>query len=181
MSTTAPDDRFCRTRTILNRGPSVVGIMIACIVALVITSGLPARASLPYDQLMSSAKRDINRFWSTTLGRGYRPPSAVQPYSGTISTRCGKMTPANAHYCSTDNTIYYDSSFLKSQIELYGEYAAVHVLAHEWGHLIQAQIPLFSTGLNGRQIELQADCLAGAFAFEAAKLGMLEEGDLAAA
>ncbi|MEU4832605.1 hypothetical protein [Streptosporangium sp. NPDC023615] len=52
------------------------------------------------------------------------------------------------------------------------------IVAHEWGHAVQARIP---EGMVSRQIELQADCLAGATLWGAGEDGMLhfEDGDTA--
>ncbi|MGC5014532.1 neutral zinc metallopeptidase [Streptosporangium sp. DT93] len=52
------------------------------------------------------------------------------------------------------------------------------IVAHEWGHAVQARIP---ERLVSRQIELQADCLAGATLWGAGEDGMLhfEDGDTA--
>ncbi|MGH8089010.1 MAG: neutral zinc metallopeptidase, partial [Stenotrophomonas sp.] len=50
------------------------------------------------------------------------------------------------------------------------------VIAHEWGHAIQARL---SRALGSRQAELQADCFAGAVLYGAHNDGTLqfEQGD----
>ncbi len=88
----------------------------------------------------------------------------------------------NAFYCPPDKTIYYDDALLRGFYNDPGDYAAVTVLAHEWGHSIQDDLGIKKQAAGGQnytiQTELQADCFAGAFARHILELGYLEEGDL---
>jgi predicted metalloprotease len=83
----------------------------------------------------------------------------------------------NAFYCGLDHSIYYDNDLLETELANGGDFAVITVLAHEWGHLVQAQLGLLTSQMSIAK-ELQADCLAGVYARHAAEIGILEEGDL---
>ena len=102
----------------------------------------------------------------------YRPEEAPGP-------RCGQQeAPArNAFYCPVGDFIAWDESGL--MIPYYvraGDFAAAFVLAHEFGHAMQARLPRRErlTVLG----ELQADCFAGAWSRHVQEQGLLEAGDL---
>ena len=102
----------------------------------------------------------------------YRPDESAGP-------RCGsEQAPAkNAFYCPAGDFIAWDESGLV--IPYYvraGDFAAAFVLAHEFGHAMQARLPRKEqlTVLS----ELQADCFAGAWAAHVQGEGLLEAGDL---
>jgi uncharacterized protein len=59
-----------------------------------------------------------------------------------------------------------------------GDFAAAYVLAHEFGHAVQARLPAERQPKSGIIRELQADCFAGAWSRAVADQGMLEAGDL---
>jgi predicted metalloprotease len=84
----------------------------------------------------------------------------------------------NAFYCDRDHAIYYDLNFLGRQLQTDGDFAPVTIIAHEWGHLIQADLGLLDSSRYTIDIELQADCFAGAYAKHAGEEGLLEPGDL---
>ena len=52
------------------------------------------------------------------------------------------------------------------------------ITAHEWGHLVQTELGIMSASYRSIDIELQADCFAGAWAKHADQAGELEAGDL---
>ncbi|MBT2227945.1 neutral zinc metallopeptidase [Nonomuraea sp. NEAU-A123] len=82
----------------------------------------------------------------------------------------------NAFYCRPRDYITWDIDLLKSGYRS-GDAWVYLVIAHEWGHAIQARL---DPSLVWRGRELQADCLAGAALFGAAENGALEfeEGDV---
>ena len=86
------------------------------------------------------------------------------PSSGT----CRRARPTasdvsgNAFYCSTKDVVAWDAEGLLPELqEKYGDFVIPVVLAHEWGHAIQAR-----SNFTARTVtkELQADCFAGAWA-----------------
>ena len=110
----------------------------------------------------------IDRFWTELLvGEEYATPSRLVPFEpGEVpAIECAAGSSAdrwrdNATYCPDDAAIAFDVRFLLALWEDIGEIAPVAVLAHEWGHHVQAlgSVPEFSL-----QRELQADCYAGMY------------------
>jgi predicted metalloprotease len=90
-----------------------------------------------------------------------------------------------AFYCVIDEKIYYSAEFrtlIENQI---GDFAWVIVVAHEWGHHIQAKlgfdlgvVPDRAGEVAPVELEQQADCLAGAYAIDAELSGWLDPGDI---
>lgn len=114
----------------------------------------------------------IDAVWSSVLASDasvpYRPPAEVVAYrAGEVpATACATRLPAeawvdNAFYCALDERIVYDVDFLREADARAGELAAIGILAHEWGHHVQA---LAGGGEFDVQDELMADCFAGMFA-----------------
>ncbi len=126
-------------------------------------------------------------------------------FEDVVQTGCGQATSAvGPFYCPApgDNNVYIDLTFLdqlRNQFGAPGDFAIAYVVAHEVGHHIQsvagisdqvrqaqASDPSVKNELSVRQ-ELQADCLAGVWAWSANRrtnsdgtkiieIGDLEEG-----
>ena len=133
---------------------------------------------------------DIDRFWANQFlaaGRSYNPPDGIVGFNRPILTACGRANPATdaAFYCVLDETIYYSTDFrtiLETQV---GDFGWVVVVAHEWGHHVQYQLGLDPGAapdqvgdLAPRDLEEQADCLAGAYTEDAEATGWLDPGDV---
>jgi len=132
-------------------------------------------------ELMEVAAEYINDFWAQEFKEGgvrYTLPREVVPYTRQIRTPCGPAVLNNAFYCPRGHGIYYDLNFLQEQLDTDGDFAPATILAHEWGHLVQANLDILGGDVHSIQIELQADCFAGAWAKYAGEQGVLEEGDL---
>jgi predicted metalloprotease len=138
-----------------------------------------------YSRTVESVLGSLDQYWSqalpATFGVRYESPSRYVYYRPEESPgpRCGgePAPPKNAFYCSAGDFIAWDESGLL--IPYYvgsGDFAAAFVLAHEFGHAIQARLP--EREPLGVLNELQADCFAGAWAGHVAEQGLLEEGDL---
>lgn len=128
------------------------------------------------DALVGAAHRDLDGYWGRTLGQTYVPPLEVIPYSP--STAC-PFRAGNAEYCQRVRSIYYDPGLLEHLWHDTGDFAAVFVVAHEWGHLVQDLRGVLQpeAGMWSVQRELQADCLAGQFARSADQERRLDPGD----
>ena len=141
--------------------------------------------------------------WSAlfrTMGRSYSPPHMVF-YSRGAPSGCGMADSAmGPFYCPTDRSVYLDTAFFDELAQRFaapGDFAQAYVIAHEVGHHVQllmgvearverARQGASETAGNALQVrmELQADCLAGAWASReqgAMEAGDLEEGMRAAA
>ena len=118
---------------------------------------------------------------------------------------CGNAPSAvGPFYCPADNQVYLDQGFfdeLSTRFGAPGDFAAAYVVAHEVGHHVQNVLGLSAQTRQAQQqdprnanqysinLELQADCLAGVWAFVAARdtveiegegeVAILEPGDIA--
>jgi predicted metalloprotease len=138
------------------------------------------KPDLPLDQLLPLAVVDINQYWQTnfsSLRLRYVVPNIVR-YDRPIATPCGASLMKNATYCAASNSIYFDYNWISSVYSNVGDYAAVSIMAHEWGHLVQTQLGLSNGTVFSIQNELGADCFSGAYTKYAEVTGKLEEGDM---
>jgi predicted metalloprotease len=128
------------------------------------------------------------------LGRQYREPTLVL-FTDQVRSACGVAgTATGPFYCPGDQKLYLDFSFfhdLKTRFRAPGDFAQAYVIAHEVGHHVQKLLGTMDqvNAAQGRaseaqanqlsvQIELQADFLAGVWAYYAQKKGLLEQGDV---
>jgi len=98
-------------------------------------------------------------------------------------------------YCSSNQKVYLDLGFfedLHRQFGASGDFAWAYVIAHEVGHHVQTLLGISQkvhelqsqadfSGRNALSVmmELQADCLAGVWAYQAEKSRhILEAGDI---
>jgi len=133
-----------------------------------------------------------------STGKTYTQPKLVLFIEQTQSG-CGFASAATGpFYCPPDQKVYIDLSFFRELSEKFkapGEFAMAYVIAHEVGHHIQQlngtsekiqqlRSTLSETEYNKMSVklELQADFLAGVWAYHANKLeNILEPGDLESA
>jgi predicted metalloprotease len=106
----------------------------------------------------------------------YQPPR-TNFFSGGVRTACGSATSAvGPFYCPADNEVYIDLSFFRELETRFGAqggpFARAYVIAHEYGHHVQALLGTSSRVRPGEtgptsgsvRLELQADCYAGVWA-----------------
>jgi predicted metalloprotease len=128
-------------------------------------------------------------------GKTYTDPKLVL-YRGRVSSGCGLgATQMGPFYCPLDNKVYVDLAFyddLKRRFNAPGDFAQAYVIAHEVGHHVQtllgiseqvmrAKVRASEAQSNALQVrmELQADCLAGIWAYYAQnRLQIVDEGDI---
>jgi uncharacterized protein len=129
---------------------------------------------------------DSSRTWSQVfagMGLRYEEPTLVL-FSGVVHSACGFAEPAvGPFYCPHDHRVYIDLDFcedLRTRSEAPGDFAQAYVIAHEVGHHVQKLLGT-SDRIRARQrlvsvseanalsvrFELQADCLAGIWAYHA--------------
>ena len=152
-------------------------------------------AEEPEVQVVSGVLDDVQQTWSALLpkyGTQYTDARLVL-FRDYTPTGCGTgQTAMGPFYCPVDQKVYLDLGFfdeLKSRFGAKGgDFAMAYVVAHEFGHHVQTSLgiseqvqrmaqqdPSRRNDLSVRQ-ELQADCLAGAWAH--AEQADLEAGDI---
>lgn len=149
-------------------------------------------------EFASVVLKDTEDIWRTIfaqMGRTYREPVLVL-FSGAAESACGYAQSATGpFYCSADDRVYIDLSFLQQlqqRLGATGDFAMAYIIAHEVGHHVQNQLGIMDRvhALRGRvdeaeynaasvKLELQADFLAGVWAYHAqGTKNILEEGDV---
>lgn len=138
-----------------------------------------ADANEHVDCRMVGAYNSLDDFWSQhypeVFDQSYRSPG-MEVFTGSVQTGCGGATSAmGPFYCPADESIYIDTSFyqtMESQLGAEGgPMAEMYVIAHEWGHHLQHTSGIMERADRGGagatsdsvRLELQADCLAGAW------------------
>lgn len=148
-------------------------------------------------QFVSAVLADTEDVWKETfrqMGRQYREPTLVL-FTDQVQSACGVAGAAvGPFYCPGDEKVYIDLSFyreLKTRFRAPGDFAQAYVIAHEVGHHIQHLTGTMDQVNTARRrvseaeanqlsvrLELQADFLAGVWAHNAQKRGVLEQGDV---
>src|SRR4051812_3302072 len=152
--------------------PRFAALAVVVIVGVLVPAvGSPAATTeRDYHALLTAAIADIQDYWSKALpeltGQQYVPipPSRIITLTGDTVTTCGRARvdlAGNASYCPVEDKIVYDDTQLMPTLATrFGPFAAVVVLAHEWGHVVQTRAGI---SLPSVYTELQADCFAGAW------------------
>jgi predicted metalloprotease len=139
--------------------------------------GTAAAQSTDLASVVDATVDDIQAWWADQLpdvyGDQYEPipDDRVIAYSdndpppacgGTGSTPYEQVA-GNAFYCSEGDFIAWDEQELFPRLQQkFGAFAVALVLAHEWGHAIQART---NSSINATiYLETQADCFAGSWA-----------------
>ena len=165
------------------------------------TSAEPFRETAQEKELVdfvSVILADTEETWTALFrkkGKTYQEPRLVL-FRDAVKSACGMAQSAmGPFYCPRDQQVYIDLGFydqLKNRFKAPGDFAQAYVIAHEVGHHIQTLVGTSSkvhaarsklskaegNKLSVRQ-ELQADCLAGVWAYHANNARqLLEAGDV---
>lgn len=135
--------------------------------------------STPVNTIAIKAIADLQRYWSTEFpklyGSEYQPVEggfyAVQPTEDAAPpcTHDASEVAGNAFYCATKDVVAWDAEGLLPDLRSrFGDFVIPIVLAHEWGHAIQARSHFTARTVT---TELQADCFAGSWAKHATESG----------
>ncbi|WP_421683579.1 neutral zinc metallopeptidase [Stutzerimonas urumqiensis] len=159
----------------------------------------PPPVAEPEVEFVRAILGDTEDTWGALFqqaGAPYREPRLILFRQG-VNSDCGFATSATGpFYCPGDEQVYLDLSFFDEMAERFsaaGDFAQAYVIAHEVGHHVQTLLGVSQeiqaarqrgvqlegdNGLLVRQ-ELQADCLAGVWAYHAQRRHQwLEPGDV---
>jgi predicted metalloprotease len=151
-------------------------------------------------KFISCVVTNVQRFWSTELGRrgtAYQPAHLVL-FTQATPSGCGTASAATGpFYCPRDGKVYLDLGFFRELSERFGakggDFAQAYVVAHEYGHHIQDLLGIerkvrYAEQANRAQanalsvrLELQADCFAGIWGHAAYRKGTVSRGEIAQA
>lgn len=152
-------------------------------------------------RLVRTVLADTEDTWTKLFaarGATYVKPTLVI-FSGQLQTACGPgLTATGPFYCPNDRKVYIDLAFFRLMQERFhvsSDFAQAYVIAHEVGHHVQnlvgtmAKVDAVRQKATERQsnalsvrLELQADCYAGVWAFNAnVARSILEKGDVESA
>ena len=151
----------------------------------------------PMRDFVATVLADTEDTWSALfreMDRTYREPRLVL-FSSTVQSACGMAGSATGpFYCPQDMKVYLDLDFfraLRDRFHAPGDFAQAYVIAHEIGHHVQKLLGISDRVMLERQrggaagnaasvrLELQADCLAGVWAYHADRAHqILEQGDV---
>ena len=135
------------------------------------------------EDLLVFAADEVDYYWELVFDDAGVPYETAAEFIGYYNdlgeSACGPLVPNNAFYCPYDHGIYLHVPFLQWMLDEIGDFGPAFVVAHEWGHLVQGNLGILDDpSLYSIQIELQADCFAGAWtAYSEHERGILEEGD----
>lgn len=166
----------------------------------VASSNRPAVSSPAEDrevQLVRWTVVDVQDTWTKLLpeqtGNQYRRAHLVL-FRDYTQSGCGTaQSQTGPFYCPADEKVYLDLGFWDELRRIGGstaDFAQAYVIAHEFGHHVQDILGIEqkvrqlssrdASQANGLSVdlELQADCLAGVWAHNAAQRGIVHEDDI---
>ncbi|MGI8457273.1 MAG: neutral zinc metallopeptidase [Propionibacteriaceae bacterium] len=150
---------------------------------------IPVRCDLKPINLTTASDSALKTHFSTLMGcllRVWEPPISdagwqiVRPtvtiYGESVNTKCGN-SGVNAFYCAADQQVYYSNLLVQAiPAVTAANRGGDIVVAHEFGHALQARTGILITAhlatrngseadqlLASRRLEAQADCFSGMF------------------
>jgi hypothetical protein len=146
------------------------------------------------EQILCGATDDVALYWTDALPRSFGTEyvdTQTVFFSGFTTTGCGQASSQTGpFYCPLDGLVYFDLDFLSTLQDRFGatgDLAAQYIVAHEYGHHVQNVLGINEQVRRAQQndpqranqysvaLELQADCLAGAWARDASDRNMLDD------
>ena len=134
-------------------------------------------ANAAWDLQHAGAVEDLLRAYFLTLpqGRNIAPPRLFIYQGKAFSRACPNSGIESPAYCPGDHTVYLETGLGDEVAAKYGDFGALSIIAHEFGHAYLSKLGRHPQGKEG---ELAADRFAGGFARYVNHKGLLEQGDI---
>jgi predicted metalloprotease len=159
----------------------------------------PSGGSEVEDFLLRSAE-DIDAYWARVFptisgGQPYTPPAEYVMFSSEVASACGDADAgamgagSGPFYCPDDEMIYLDLLFAVDQADQFGAFPVAEAVAHEVGHHVQFELGMQTCDMSpcldpsevtSQELEIMADCFAGAWSQDAERRGRLGAFDIEA-
>jgi hypothetical protein len=140
-------------------------------------------------KVVACVVEDLNKSWTAAVGTPVDVRITVDPPPARVHRNCRSFLAfGTAFYCPADGKAYVTGAAVARDRAAFGTrlpYALAAVVAHEAGHRVQFAVKQPELDREGdaasRQVEQQADCLAGVWAYGAARRGLLDPAGFRAA
>ena len=163
--------------------------------------GRPATGADPQVDFVRAVLGDTEDTWGQIFAHSnaqYEQPKLIL-FNGGVNSACGFASSAvGPFYCPGDHRVYLDLGFFREMEQRFsaaGDFARAYVIAHEVGHHVQNLLglsdqiqraqrrsPKEQANALSVRLELQADYLAGVWAYHANRArNILERGDIESA
>jgi len=130
-----------------------------------------------WDLHHAAAVEDLLKQYIKTLPNGANvlPPRLFIYQGKAFSRACPQSGIDSPSYCPGDHTVYLETSLGDQVASSFGDFGALSIIAHEFGHAYMNNLKIHPEGKNG---ELAADSFAGGFARFVETQKLLEPGDI---
>jgi hypothetical protein len=134
-------------------------------------------AHAAWDLRHAAAVEDLLKDYILTLpkGKSVTPPRLFLYQGKAFSRACPNSGIEFPAYCAGDHTVYLETTLGDQVAIAYGDFGALSIIAHEFGHAYLSKLGIHPPGKEG---ELAADRFAGGFARYVQQKGLLEPGDI---
>ncbi|TQS45954.1 neutral zinc metallopeptidase [Cryptosporangium phraense] len=132
------------------------------------------------DAVVQNILDSVVAYWTEQFqssGYTFKPADKVITYTKAGEASCSgtPLEAGNAFYCFGDNTIIYDAKWVQQYRDKIGDGFLYFLFSHEYGHSVQGQVG--ANMLLSITLELQADCLSGAYLGDSVRAGSIRLTD----
>ena len=144
------------------------------------------RVATSFQDFLGDVLGSVDRYWGRTFAAADIPRPRVNHAwvapGEIVGTACESEADAQAaFYCPADDTIYIGESIGRDVLEGIGDFGVAYIVAHEYAHNVQQELGWFEAGVRVTTVapvELQADCMAGAWGYAVYQEGIVDEADV---
>lgn len=160
------------------------------------SAGAPGYDDPSIREFLPFLVQDVQGFWEQQFQLAELPykHARVVVFHSSRKGPCGTASRATGpFYCPADRRLYLELGFFRALVEEFrgrGDFPQAYVVAHAIAHHVQVLTGITAQVERARRerrapadelslrVELQADCLAGAWSRSTYERGLLERGDL---